>query len=57
MPIIVSKRGIGGHGRAQQVINLEMPLLLQSLKSSNVELGEYLDGNLFKCCLSVAANS
>ena len=29
---------------------------LRSLKSSNVELGYYLDGRLFKCCLSAAAN-
>ena len=30
--------------------------LVRSLKSSNVELGYYLDGRLFKCCLSAAAN-
>ena len=42
--------------RAQQVINLEIPVLVRSLKSSNVGLGYYLDGKLFKCCLSAAAN-
>ena len=36
--------------------DLEIPVLVQSLKSSNVELGLYLDGRLFKCCLSAAAN-
>ena len=41
---------------AQHLINLEIPVLVRSLKSSNVELGKYLDGRLFKCCLSVAAN-
>ena len=40
---------------AQRLINLEIPVLLHSLKSSNVEL--VLDGRLFKCCLSAAANS
>ena len=42
--------------RAQRLINLEIPVLVRSLKSSNVELGKYLDGKLFKCCLSAAAN-
>ena len=41
---------------AQRLINLEIPVLVRSLKSSNVELGYYLDGRLFKCCLSAAAN-
>ena len=41
---------------AQRLFNLEIPVLLRSLKLSNVELGQYLDGRLFKCCLSVAAN-
>ena len=41
---------------AQRHINLEIPVLVRSLKSSNVELGLYLDGTLFKCCLSAAAN-
>ena len=41
--------------RAQRLINLEIPVLVRSLKSSNVELGYYLDGTLFKCCLSAAA--
>ena len=41
---------------AQPLINLEIPVLIRSLKSSNVELGKYLDGQLFKCCLSAAAN-
>ena len=35
--------------RAQLLINLEIPVLVQSLKSSNVELGLYLDD-----CSSVA---
>ena len=52
--------GITGHNnlayRAQRFINLENPVLVQSLKSSNVELGLYLDGRLFKCCLSAATN-
>ena len=42
--------------KAQRLINLEIPVLVRSLKSSNVELGQYLDGTLFKCCLSAAAN-
>ena len=42
--------------RAQRLINLEIPVLVRSLKSSNVELGLYLDGRLFKCSLSAAAN-
>ena len=42
--------------RGQRLINLEIPFHIQSLKSSNIELGLYLDGRLFKCCLSVAAN-
>ena len=33
--------------RAQRFINLEIPVLVRSLKSGNVELGEYLDGRLF----------
>ena len=41
---------------AQRLINLEIPVLVQSLKSSNVGLGWYLDGRLFKCCLNAAAN-
>ena len=41
---------------AQRLINLEIPVLVRSLKSSNVELGQYLDGRLFKCCLSAAVN-
>ena len=41
---------------AQQLINLEIPVLVRSLKSSNVELGLYLDGRLFKCYLRAAAN-
>ena len=41
---------------AQRLINLEIPVLIRSLKSSNVELGEYLDVRLFKCRLSAAAN-
>ena len=42
--------------RAQRLIKLEIPVLVQSLKSKNVELGSYLDERLFKCCLSVATN-
>ena len=30
-----------------RLINLEIPVLIGSLKSSNVELGSYLDGRLF----------
>ena len=41
---------------AQRLINLEITVLVQSLRSSNVELSEYLDGRPFKGCLSVAAN-
>ena len=41
---------------AQRFINLEIPVLVRSLKSSNVELSQYLDGRLFECCLSAAAN-
>ena len=41
---------------AQRLINLEIPVLVRSLKSSNIELGLYLDGKLFKCCMSAAAN-
>ena len=33
---------------------LEIPGLIQSLKSSAVELGLYFDGRLFKCGLTVA---
>ena len=36
---------------------LEIPLIIQSLKLSNVELGEYIDGQLFKCNLSIDINS
>ena len=39
----------------QRLINLEIPALVRSLKPSNVEFGYYLDGSLFKHCLSVAA--
>ena len=43
--------------KAQRLINLEVPVLVRSLKSGNVELGWYLDGRLsFKCCLSDDAN-
>ena len=45
---------------AQRLINLEIPVLVRSLKSSNIELnielGFFLDGRLFKCCLSIAAS-
>ena len=41
---------------AQRLTNLVTSVLVQSMESSNVELGLYLDGRLFKCCLSVAAN-
>ena len=37
---------------AQWHIDLDIPVLVQSLKSSNVELGDYLYGSLFKYCLS-----
>ena len=41
----------------QRLINLEIQIIVRSLKSSNVELGQYLDRiPLFKCCLSAAAN-
>ena len=37
---------------AQQLINLEIPITVLPLKSSNIEVSEYLDGRLsFKCCL------
>ena len=42
--------------RTHQLINLEIPVLVRSLKSCNVELGYYLDGRRFKCGLSAAAN-
>ena len=48
---------LGIEQRAQRLINLEIPVLVRSLKSNNVELGYYLDGRLFKCCPSAAANS
>ena len=41
--------------RAQWLINLEIPVIIRSLKSSNVDLGLYLDGRLLKFCLSVVA--
>ena len=41
---------------AQRLINLEIPVLVQSLKSSKIELGYYLEEKLFECCLSAAAN-
>ena len=37
---------ISDYIRAQWVINLEIPVLVRSLKSSNVGLGYYLDGRL-----------
>ena len=40
----------------QQLVNLEIPVLVRSLKSINAELAKYLDGKLFNCCLSVTAN-
>ena len=43
--------------RAQQLINLEIQVLVQSPKSRNNEFSQYLDGRLpLKCCLSVDAN-
>ena len=42
--------------KGQQLINLEIPILVRSLKSSKIVLGYYLGGKLFKCCLSVAAH-
>ena len=42
--------------RAQRPSYLEIPVCVQSLKSSIVDLGYYLDGRLFQYCLSVAAN-
>ena len=35
-----------------RLINLEVPVHVRSMKSSNVELGQYLNGRLFKCSLS-----
>ena len=35
---------IYGEGRAQRLINLEILVLERSLKSGNIELGQYLDG-------------
>ena len=55
MPFFI-KYPAGTYLRAQRLINLKIPVLVQSLKSSNVELSLYLDGRLFKCCLSAAAN-
>ena len=47
----------GSYGMHEvQRLSLEIPVLVQSLKSNNVELGQYLDGTLFKCCLIAAAN-
>ena len=37
------------------LINLEKSVHVGSLKSSKVELSKYLNGTLFKRCLSVAA--
>ena len=34
----------------QQLIKLEIPISVQSLKSSNVEFGSYLDGRHLKKC-------
>ena len=52
----IFNRAITKSIRAQRLINLEIPVLVQSLKSGNVKLGYYLDGRQFKCCLSGAAN-
>ena len=41
---------------AQRRINLEIPVLVRSPKTSNIKLGYCLDGRLFNCYLSVAAN-
>ena len=46
---------LSAHKLVQWLNNLEIPVLVQSLKSSKVKLGYYLDGRLFKCCLSAAA--
>ena len=43
-------------GACSGLSNLEILILAQSLKSSNVELSESWDGRLFKRRLSVAAN-
>ena len=39
---------------AQRLISLEIPVLVQSPKSSNVELGQYLVGRRFKCSPNAA---
>ena len=39
-------RGFKNEIWAQRLINLEIPVLVRSLKSSNVGLGYYLDGRL-----------
>ena len=41
---------LGFQGAAAQ-INLEIPVLVRSLKSSNVDLSSYLDGRLFQLTL------
>ena len=41
---------------ALRLINLKIPVLVRSLNSNYVELSWYLDGRLFKCCLSAASN-
>ena len=49
--------GTNLHNGTQRLISLEIPVPVQSLESSNIELGLYLDGRLpFKCCRCVAAN-
>ena len=58
VPVPIFKGLIMRDPRAQRLINLKIPVLVQLLKSSKVELGYsyYLEGRLFKCCLSVAFN-
>ena len=48
--------GGGAHQKWVQCPNPQLSVLVRSLKSSNVELGENLDGRLFNYCLRVAAN-
>ena len=43
--------------RAQRLINLQILILVRSLQSSNIDVGEYLDRRLFfKCRLSTTVN-
>ena len=54
--VLGESRSIKDSSEPQRLTNLEMPILVRSLKSSNDELCQYFDERLFKCCLSVDAS-